>query len=339
MKLRGFFLFLLLCALPAGAHHFPICMYVVNQPEELPPLKQAGFNCIQTYNKTPEKLTALASAARQNEMQVVFYPDEIINTTYQTEAQSWPVLAWYLIDEPDVRLLNREKIIDKHNKTKAAFPKHETSLVIGQGRTLIAYYDIPDNLMVDWYPVPHLALTSLGDNVLWAKQGQEKGGKAANPLWAVVQAFDWKEYKQHRPDNDRIGRFPTENELRFMSYDAIINGAEGLFYFRFYTNAGLLPQAHPDWWERLATVTKEIAQLRPVLENGTVTENILSFEPPLAAQTRVYKRDAYTILINRSDKEVAVPSKLSKRKYKLLFGQKKTGTMNPYGVWVIKNRK
>ena len=102
---------------------------------------------------------------------------------------------------------------------------------------------------------------------------------------------------------------------------------------------GTLPEGYPEYWKWLSDVTSELAQLRPVLENGTVTENIFTVQSPLAAQTRVYKKYAYTILINRSDKEVAVPTLVSKRKYKLLFGQKKTDTISPYGVWIIKNRK
>jgi hypothetical protein len=339
MKSKLLFFLLLVFSLPALAKTFPICMYAVNNPKDIPLLKQAGFNCIQTYSKQPEKLADLAKMARQNNMQVVFYPNELFNTPYQQAAQSWPILAWYLVDEPDVARWSRAKTIAKRNETQKAFPQQENALVIGQGRTLIDYYDIPDNLMVDWYPVPHLPLTSLGDNVAWAKQGQISSGKTENPLWAVVQAFDWKEYKQHRPDNERIGRFPTKEEIRFMSYDAILNGATGLFYFAFITNGKTLPDAQPQWWKRVTSVSEELAELRPVLENGTLTANILPFAEPLVAQTRIYKKYTYTILLNRSDREIPVPAQLTKSKYKLLFGQEKTSVIQPYEVWIIKKRK
>ena len=210
--------------------------------------------------------------------------------------------------------------------------------MIGQGKTATPYYDLADGLMMDWYPVPHLALTSFGDNVRWAKEGQIAMNAGQHPLWGVVQLFDWKEYKQNRPDNDRIGRFPTQEEIRFMSYDGIVNGATGLFYFVFTTEGKPLPQSKPEYWARMEAVSKELAQLRPVLEEGILTENPVAVSAPMAAQTRLYGKYLYTILINRSDSAVDTPKAFLKWKYKLLFRGKKTAQMPAYSVWVLKSK-
>lgn len=324
------------CALAA---HFPLCMYGVNDPTDIPTLKKAGFTCIQSYQKDPGKLNLLAQAARRSKMQVVFYPNQVIGSDYQSVAQQWPMLAWYIVDEPDVWKWSRSRVSDEQNKTRIAFPQHKNALVIGQGKTTIPYYDLPDNLMMDWYPVPHLKLTSFGDNVRWAKEGQQKRGTAHRPLWGVVQIFDWKQFKQHRPDNDRIGRFPTKSEIRFMSYDGILNGATGLFYFTFNTDGEPLPKAKPEYWSRVTAVSKELSKLRPVLEQGALTENPLSFAAPLAAQTRSYKNYLYIILLNRSEESITVPAQLLDKSYKVLFGSSKTAQIPPYTVWVLKHKK
>ena len=333
-------LFLLLLApLSVSARPFPLCMYGVNNAADVPLVKQAGFTCLQTYQRNPEKLAQLAQAARENDVQVVFYANEIIGSNYQEAAQQWPVLAWYLVDEPDVHRWSRTRVTQTHEQTRKIFPAHETALVIGQGKTAVAYYDLADNLMVDWYPVPHLELTSFGDNVRWAKEGQLAAGTGERPLWGVVQLFDWKEYKQYRPDNDRIGRFPTQDEIRFMSYDGILNGAEGLFYFIFTTKDIPLPQAKPDYWKRMTAVSQELAELLPVLEQGILVKNPFPTDEPLSTQTRLYKKHLYTILINRSDASVAVPKALRKKQYTLLYGGEKTSSIAPYGVWVLKRKK
>ena len=338
MKNTLFALTFLCMTLPATAAHFPLCMYGVG-PADVPTLKQAGFTCLQSYGKEPKSLAVLAKVAQENDMQVVFYPNEVIGSDYQEAAQNWPVLAWYLVDEPDVWKWSRERVTQAHQKARAAFPNHKTALVIGQGKTRIPYYDLSDNLLMDWYPVPHLALTSFGDNVRWAKEGQVAMGAGDRPLWGVVQIFDWKEYKQHRPDNDRIGRFPTENEIRFMSYDGILNGATGLFYFIFVTQDKPLPTAQPEWWSRVTAVSKELAKFRPILEEGTLADNPVEVAAPLAAQTRLYKKHLYTILLNRSDAPVNTPKTFLKRKYKLLFGNKKSNQIGPYTVWILKSKK
>ena len=337
-KILGLLL-ILSSTFPLSAAHFPLCMYGVNDPTDIPLLKQAGFTCIQTYQKAPEKLAALAEAAQENQMQVVFYPNQVIDSAYRKEAQNWPVLAWYLVDEPDVWKWSRDRVAQAHKQARAAFPNHKTALVIGQGKTDVPYYDLADNLMMDWYPVPHLALTSFGDNVRLAKEGQTAMGVASRPLWGVVQNFNWKEYKQHRPDNDRVGRFPTKEEIRFMSYDGILNGADGLFYFIFTVQGKPLPTAQPEWWERISAVSQELSSLRPVLEEGTLVKDLFPFEAPLSVQTRVYQKDIYILVANRSDQPVSAPKALRKKKYKILYGGPKTAQIPPYGVWVIKRNR
>jgi len=338
MKNKLLVITLLLLSCYASAEHFPICLYGVNKPEDIPLVKQAGFTCIRTYSKDSEKLTAIAQTAKANDIQLVIYSDQAVDRPCQEAAKNWPMLAWYLVDEPDVHKWSRKRVAEVHKKSKEIFPHHQTALVIGQGKTAVPYYDLSDILMVDWYPVPHLPLTSFGDNVRLAKEGQRSAGVGDRPLWGVVQAFDWKEHKQHRPDNDRIGRFPTEEEIRFMSYDGIMNGAKGLFYFTFGTKDGTLAAAHPDWWARVTSVSQELNTLLPVLENGKLVDTPFKVNAPLTAQTRLYKKYKYIILLNRSDKPVDVPKTLLKRKYELLIGGTKSTQIPAYGVWVIKKK-
>ena len=157
-------------------------------------------------------------------------------------------------------------------------------------------------------------------------------------MWGVVQIFNWKESKQYRPDNDRIGRFPTAEEIRFMSYDGIVNGASGLFYFTFNTKGKPLPTAQPEWWARVAKTTRELNKFLPVLEKGTLTENPVEVSAPLVMQTRQYKRHVYSILINRSDETVRVPEELLCKQYKMISGGPKSEQMPPFAVWVLKNK-
>ncbi|MBR3632722.1 MAG: hypothetical protein IKN49_06685 [Elusimicrobiaceae bacterium] len=325
-------------AWPLLAGHFPLCMYGVDDPADLATLKKAGFTCIQSYQKEPEKLAPLARQAQKLGMQVVFHPQQVLGSAYQEQARNWPVLAWYIVDEPDVWQWSRARVQAEQDRVRQAFAAHSNALVIGQGRTATPYYDLPDHLMVDWYPVPHLPLTSFGDQVRYAKAGQTAYAVADRPLWGVVQTFNWKEYKQHRPDEDRIGRFPTQAEIRFMSYDGILNGATGLFYFIFTTEGIALPKAQPTWWAHVKAVSQEIARLRPVLEEGILTEGSLTTEPPLAVQARKYKNHLYLILLNRSSQPIAVPAELLSRKYKKLFIQKKTAEVAPFDVWVLKKK-
>lgn len=317
---------------------FTLCMYGVDHPADIKTVKKAGFNCIQTYKRNPDLLSQLAQEAKKQGLQTVFYPNKIIGSAYEKEAQGWPMLAWYLVDEPDVARWSRARVIKAYNAAKAVFPQHQTALVTGQGKTSVPFYDLADIFMVDWYPVPHLPLTSFGDQLLLARIGLLEHGAAETPLWGVVQAFDWKEYQQYRADDDRIGRFPTEQEIRFMSYHGIINGVSGLFYFIFTTEGKPLPQARPEWWQRLSSVTKELSDFRPVLEKGTAIENPIEIPLPLLAKTWQYKNKKYTVLLNASDQPQPLPAQFLQKKYKSLFGRQKTAQLAPYQVLILRSK-
>lgn len=318
------------------AREFPLCVYGVSTPESIKIVKDAGFTCFQSYKKDPSTLAKLVKEANKYHLKTVFYPDQIIGSAQAKTAQNWPMLAWYLVDEPERTKWSRNRVKQVHEQTKNVFPNQPTTLVIGKGLTFIPFYDLTDIMMVDWYPVPHLKLTSFGDNVSDTKRMMNKYGSGTHPLWGVVQIFDWKNYKQNRPDNDRIGRFPTEDEIRFMSYHGIFNGATGLFYFTLAPGGKMTAKESPDLWKRVTNVTKELNQLLPVLEDGIIVENPVVIDEPLLMQSRVYKGNVYMILLNTSDKEQDVPSALLEKYYKEIFGRKKTAKIPPYGVWVLK---
>ena len=287
---------------------FTIGLYDVKTSTDIISAKEAGFNCVQSYDSSPETIKMLAEEAAKNEIKLVVYPDKIMkDKKYRTEAQNYPVRAWYLFDEPDVCNLSREKLISMNESTKKIYPNIDTAFVIGEGFTDVVYYDIADILMVDWYPVPHLPLESFGENVALAKQGLIMVGKDTKELWAVVQMFDWKEHKQYRKDTDRIGRFPKKEEIRFMSYDAIFNGATGLFYFNYYSNNKPLPEVKPKEWAKVVEVVQEMSFVAEIINNGREIENPVGIQESLRAKSFEYGGIKYTFIINPTSKRQTLP--------------------------------
>ncbi len=330
------FMFFLFFTSTLWGQEFPLCLYSVSNPADLKIIKKAGFSCIQSYQTDPAKLDLLAKEAKKRGLKVVFYPNKVLGTEYQQKAQQWPVLAWYLVDEPDIQHWSRERVIKAHQTTKEIFKNHPTALVISQGKTAVPFYDIPDVMMMDWYPVPHLPLTSFGDNVRFVKEGLAKTNMQDHPIWGVVQIFDWKNFKQYRPDNDRIGRFPTTEEIRFMSYHGILNGATGLFYFTFNHQGKPLPQSAPEYWARVQTVLKELAKFKQILEKGEATDTSVLVNPPLQMKSWQYKGHTYSIVLNASNTEQDLPDALTGRPFKILFGDTKAHKILPYQVLIIK---
>ena len=93
-----------------------------------------------------------------------------------------------------------------------------TAFVVGDGRkgTRIIR-GVADVIMVDWYPVPHLPL-------IGGRSCAHDHEAAGRKVWAVLQAMDWRDFPQRSQENasDDFRR----GEIRFMSYDAVLNGAQ-----------------------------------------------------------------------------------------------------------------
>ena len=148
----------------------------------------------------------------------------------------------------------------QHRALASAAPGTVTYAALGDGWENQAplWRDALDVMGLDPYPIVkpsgqnHLAM--VGE---WTRLGQD-AVKGSRPLWMVIQYFPLT----------AAGGWPTETELRAMSWMAIIEGARGLIYWSF-GEKGLKwvkdPKDKEARWAELVRVTKEIHALEPVL--------------------------------------------------------------------------
>ena len=307
---------LLPAALNAG-DFFPVCMYGIGRPAELAALKGGGFNCFQTYEPDPAKLAELAAEAEKLHLKMVASPEKVIGSPQDKAAKSWPMLAWYLYDEPEIHRFTPESLLALDKKVKSWSPRQRTAFVMGEGIAAFTYGAAADALMVDWYPVPHLRLESLGQQVTLTRQGALAQDKARGdkPVWAVLQAFNWLEYPQRKAK--RVGRFPTAEEARFMTYLSLARGARGIFYFK-YSDAA----ASPERWGIFADLAAEVRQLGPLLAKAKPGERPAGLDPAL--DVTVFKRwgRKHMIILNPSFANVPLNADALKG-WRPLFEQKR----------------
>ena len=337
-------LFMIIFISVSAFAEFVLGIYGVKDEEEIPTIKQAGFNTVQTYKANPEFLSRLAKKAKEYDMKLLIYPNKIIGSEYENEAHNYPISAWYIYDEPDVRNLSREDMINRNNVCKNIFPEHQTAFVISKVKAKIQFYDICDIIMMDYYPVPRFPLGSFGKNVAIAKQKLIEAGCPQKQLWAVVQIFNHKELKKPH----KYGRFPTREEIRFMSYDALFNGATGLFYFT-YTSKGVpLPKSKPEEWKYISEIIQELSFIGKIIDSGKEVKNIVTVKEPLKAKTYKYEGNKYIIVENPTNEMQELPKKFfNKKKFEVLFEKssnlediisKTEKTLQPYQVIVFKTK-
>ena len=151
-------------------------------------------------------------------------------------------------------------VFRQYRQLASAAPGSVTYGVLGDGWESQAplWRDALDVMGLDPYPIVkpagqnHLAL--VGE---WTRLGQD-AVKHSRPVWMVLQYFPFTD----------AGGWPTEADLRAMSWMAIIEGARGVLYWSF-GEKGLAwvkdRKEREARWAQLVRVTKEIKALEPVI--------------------------------------------------------------------------
>lgn len=334
---------------PTDKNFFPIGIFGVTRPESVPLIKAAGFNTVQSYASKPEQVAALAAACARNDIKLVVSPFSVIKSPYDDAARrKWPVLAWYLHDEPDIDGTTPAQLFLKYMEVKNWSQDQRSVFVVSEGKAAVAFGKSADAVMVDWYPVPHLPLESAGMQVDTTAKALQLIDLPHKPVWAVLQAFNWLYYPQH--SKNRIGRYPTAQEMRFMTYHSILAGAKGIFYFTFTNRQTGLPiTEYPEPWHGLTGTVKEINALRPVFEEGIEVPAPVQCEKPLLCRAWKYRGKTYLIAANAANQYTTIPKGLADgHKWSVLF-ERSTGLtdlvqerqnpyFNPYRVFVLRGK-
>lgn len=218
-------------------------------------LYSRGIRYLQTvnfYRPSDGQYKSLPySAAKKGE-------DELNRWVADTLGKHPGLAGFYTMDErpaDQVPLIFRQ-----YQQLAAAAPGSVTYGVLGDGWESQAplWRDTLDVMGLDPYPI----VKPSGQNDLamvgeWTRLGQD-AVKQSRPVWMVLQYF---------PVTDAAG-WPSEAELRAMSWMAIIEGARGLLYWSF-GEKGLAwvkdAREKEKHWAELVRVTKEIKALEPVL--------------------------------------------------------------------------
>ncbi|MBM3238613.1 hypothetical protein FJZ31_20145 [Candidatus Poribacteria bacterium] len=284
-----------------GKPFFPIGIYYLPKSENpYAELAEAGFNLVRS-DLSEEQLNAADAQGLKVWISLGHRLDFSEDSekrkrdleTQVNQFKSHPaLLAWESIDEPawtwkkpaEARV-SAENLAAGHEYLKKLDANH--LLWINHAprntcKTLQKFSAHTDAVACDIYPViprnidadKTYALMSNGKQGDLANQSlscvgeyvhkMKKVADSKKATWIVLQGFAWNH--DTNPDNPL---FPTPEETRFMAYDAVINGVEGILYW----GTHVMPQPSPQW-DGIKRVAKELSALTPVLLAPTIQHNI-----------------------------------------------------------------
>lgn len=288
------------CLLVDGKPFFAVGIYQAGV-EDFAMLAEAGVNMVHTYgwegSASYANGQAWLDAAEEHGLKAwvgLYRPDVKAMNWEQTiervkaHKDHPALLAWHTMDEPDWDTPVTEclgvRIDGKPGKEymPAAYQllhqldgTHPVTAVVCHYADVERFMDSVDVLQADYYPVPPIPAVNFSGTgfrgisiYLNHHRRVSQGGK---PFWFVAQAFDYSRMKKDVPEEWQ--RFPTQREMRTMTYMAIACGARGIVYWslsRLRTPVEDPSKSQPqDHWEWLSATTRELKQLQPLLTADT----------------------------------------------------------------------
>ena len=205
-------------------------------------------------------------------------------------------LTYYLMDEPENHIpepwSDPDYLRELHNQLTAFDIHHPTMLVNYAPNVFSLYSRIADILLLDLYPIPDYPISTIGEYTDVAA-GYTLGD---HPIWVTIQAFG---------NTPNVARPPTPEELRCMTYLALVHGACGINFFRYSLpeDRGNEPDdVHTvEMWNEVTTIAGELGDLSPVLLS---TDSRVLDTANVETRQFEYGGKLYLIAVNTSNLQV-----------------------------------
>ena len=197
------------------------------------------------------------------------------------------LLAWYIADEPTGNNVKPEEVEELYRVVRSIDPWHPVSVVfMAPFLSASKYSGGTDIVMADPYPVPDSPISVVGDVTASLRREFAEN----KPVWIVPQAFGGGEI---------WSREPSANEIRSMTWQAIIKGATGIQYF-IRSGPTSFPKSTATWNE-CGRIALEVAGIIPWLFSDEVPPGVISDSKNILVTSRLLKGELIIMAVNRSN--------------------------------------
>jgi hypothetical protein len=340
-------------AMVNGKPFFPFGFYHVSwastpdvRMNHLHEIATAGFNIIHPSFKRFEKFEDyekfLDEAKRigiyvltEFELVPTVDPIQVVNQ-FKDKPAIW---GWSIADDVDSNKdgFTPKQILDLHCKFKAADPAHITYISGSKEKKISNFINTADVVGVQAYPIGlNLPLNSVKSIISIARNAAPNN----RLIIGNVQSFRW-----YHED----ATIPSFDEVRNMTYQAILAGAKGIIYYTYYDKEWSL-QEHPDLWVGMKSLVPEMQAISSFLLEGDLTK-IDTGAKNILAGIWVYQNQTLAVVINTSYEripEMAIKLPENLREVQPMFSDRAssmsiknsqlTGSLNPLAVHVYSLR-
>ncbi len=313
-----------------GKPFFPMGFYTWRgsnrkEAEWLSRFKSMGFNCVLQYSTVGPvgKLvqTYLDEADKQGikiVLSVSVFLDgaqpfqyekatpgfgslqEVVNTYKSHPA----LLAWYLNDEMSDWFISQLK--KRYDWIKANDPQHPVYQVLYAGQPFERHLPSTDIIGSDKYPNFGDSRESYLESPIWSVTTLTDSVQSAvlesRPVWMVVSCCSKVNAKEFDP------RPPTYQEVLCMSYQAVIHGSRGLFYFV----ANWMNDDGEAQWQVMTQAGRHLSGIQNIFLGTDLPDSlqVTTSDTQVSAITREAEGKVYVLAVNPFEKDIDCTFKL-----------------------------
>jgi hypothetical protein len=234
------------------------------------------------------------------------------------------LLAWYLSDEPTGQGVSPDSLQKMYDFVHELDPYHPITIVFDAPQRAREYASVMDIVMADPYPIPNSGVDGVGS----VTEGLKREFEYEKPVWIVPQAFGGGEW---------WGREPSPQEIRAMTYLALVRGATGIQYF---IRQGLngFPKSTVAWGE-CSKVALEVAEINDYLLNGTPVPELMQIKDGIWINAWKLGDDLLVMAVNAKNEprqfRVVLPDIKDSTSVEVLFTNRRIKTStNAINDWI-----
>lgn len=200
------------------------------------------------------------------------------------------LLGWYAADEPEGSGDTPDVLIRAREVVREVDPNHPIIVLNNTPPVFAAYEPAFDVHMGDPYPIPHLPISTVAE---WTDVSVRAGGPS-KPAWTCLQTHNLALY------GDPNGRWPRPEELRCMTYQSLIHGAQGIAWWC-YNHA-----RDSGNWQTYEELYAELREMAPYVLSDEPAPNVANDTADVHAAAFLAEGRRLVLLTNTGDADHTV---------------------------------
>lgn len=328
-----------------GKPFFPIGTYRDPSGERMvfDGIKEAGFNLthsyfFENYDSTEEDIVSYLQACQKANVLaflgtkhsiIIGDQKEKLQHHYGAMVDQPGLLGFYVADEPD-GCLNIFSVKNAAKNIKECCPTIPRIILLCNPTAELPNVQEFGNgscseiLSHDCYPLPANGVKTVQEEM----QVMRKVSRGKQPLWCVVQCFDWDQYKVQKKKPEDVE--PKAGGIRCMTHMALTADVQGIVFYWLPNDRYIFKKHAPIQWAETVATTHELNSLYKYLIGRNAPQ---AFKHPESVEywCRQAEDGSYALGLVNSTKET-VTFQLD------VLNFHKSVTLPPYGVEVLRQK-